>query len=197
MEVVSTNSASDEAFNHTKEASMRLANPIMLYNGSWGAWVDGEGVEPGMLLWVRTRSGKSWFSKVKEVLWEGTSKYTGEIGAICERIDKLSDNDQIAIWSNISTKLVKRRVQIEATSELLDANWQGRVATPKTMSPAIEPILQMGAGAESRFRQESACDENTQTRLWREHVLRQKERMPRQVASLGDYSRLYGPDSAY
>lgn len=197
MEVVSTNSASDEAFNHTKEASMRLASPMMLYKGSWGAWVDGEGVEPGMLLWVRTRSGKSWFSKVKKVLWEGTSKYTGKIGAVCERIDKLSDNDLIAMGSNILTKLVARQVQIEATSELLDANWQGRMATPKTMSPAIDPILQTGAGAESRYRQESACDENIQTRLWRERVRRQKERMPRQVASLRDYSRLYGRDSAY
>lgn len=197
MEVVSTNSASDEAFNHTKEASMRLASPMKLYKGSWGAWVDGEGVEPGMLLWVRTRSGKSWFSKVKEVLWEGTSKYTGEIGAVCERIDKVSDNDLIAMWSNILTKLVPRQVQKEATSELLDANWQGRVATPKTMLPAIEPILPMGAGAESRYHQEGAYDENIRTRFSRERVRQQRKRMPSQVASLRDYSRLYGRDSAY
>ena len=61
---------------------MRTARPKWLVRSRrWGAWVPGGVVERDMLICVRTRSGKSWFSKVKEVLDQRAT------GAICERID--------------------------------------------------------------------------------------------------------------
>lgn len=59
---------------------MRFARPWRL-KGKWGAWVTGESVKPDMLMCVRTRNGKSWFSKVDNVLEQRAS------GAICERTD--------------------------------------------------------------------------------------------------------------
>ena len=66
---------------------MRTAKPKRLHSGRWGAWVTGGGVEPDMLICVRTRSGTSWYSKVKNVQWEGPW------GAICERIDIAEEDD--------------------------------------------------------------------------------------------------------
>ena len=60
---------------------MRSARPKKLYCGRWGVWVSGGDVEPDMLIFVRTRSGESWYSKVSNVLWRGPQ------GAICERND--------------------------------------------------------------------------------------------------------------
>ena len=66
---------------------MRTARPKRLYSGRWGAWVTGGGVEPDMLICVRTRSGKSWYSKLKNVQWQGPG------GAICARIDIAEKDD--------------------------------------------------------------------------------------------------------
>ena len=60
---------------------MRSARPVKLKSGRWGAWVPGEDVKQDMLMCVRTRNGKSWFSKVDNVLEQRA------LGAICERID--------------------------------------------------------------------------------------------------------------
>jgi len=40
-------------------------------------------------------------------------------------------------------------------------------------------------------------DEDIQINFREEHIRRQKERIPRQIANLSDYSRLGGPDSAW
>ena len=65
---------------------MHTARPKQLYGGWWGAWVTGEDIEPDMLMCIRTRSGKSWFSKVRRVLWQGTSE------AICQRTDVVEED---------------------------------------------------------------------------------------------------------
>lgn len=87
-----------KAFTHTKEATMRSAKPMKLYCGRWGAWVPGKDIEPDMLVRICTRYGKSWYSRVKRVRWQGTS------GAICERIDISVEDDlnlEIPFLSNV------------------------------------------------------------------------------------------------
>lgn len=78
MEVVSTQSASGETINHTKESEMRIARPKRLHSGRWGAWVPGGDVKPGMLVRVIARYGKSFYCRIESVHWQGST------GAICK-----------------------------------------------------------------------------------------------------------------
>jgi len=198
MEVVSTISASGETFNHSKEDVLRLASPMKLYSGSWGAWVTGEDVKPGTIIWLRARNGKSWFSEVDTVLWEGPSKFTGELGAVCERTDIAWDNSRIVfeLLSDLLPQLEAINAQTTAKIEQLEATWPGQTVTPAPMLPAIEPMSSPNAGFRS-VQHDSAQDRGILTDYREEQIRRQKERIPCQIAGLSDYSRLYGADSAY
>ena len=46
------------------------ASPTKLRDGSWGLRVPA-GTEPGTVVQVTTRSGKSWLARTGKVLWEG------------------------------------------------------------------------------------------------------------------------------
>lgn len=199
MESVSTTSASGETFNHFMEGILRLANPLKLYSGSWGAWVTGEDVKPGTLIWIRTRKGKSWFSEVKNVVWEGPSKFTGELGAVCERVDLALDVDRVAseLVSDLIAQFESAFTQLESRVTKLEENWQEQTETPVPKLAAIESIPPLNGGYDQRDLQKNARDKEFLTDFVGERIRRQRERIPNQIARLSDYNRLYGRDSAH
>ena len=198
-EMSTTPSASGETFNHSKEAILRLASPVKLYSGSWGAWVTGEDVKPGMLIWLRARNGKSWFSEVNRVLWEGPSKFTGESGAICERMDLALDADRVVseIASDLIAQMESTFAQLESRVTKLEENLQGLTVTPVPKIAAIESIPPPNGGYKQGYHQNNARDNEFLTDFVEERIRRQRERIPNQIAGLSDYNRLYGRDSAH
>ena len=184
---------------HSKEVILRLASPVKLYSGSWGAWVTGEDVKPGTLIWLRTRNGKSWFSEVNRVLWEGPSKFTGELGAICERMDLALDADRVVseIVSDFIAQIESTFAQLESRVTKLEENWQGLTVTPVPKLAAIESIPPLNGGYQQGYHQKNARDKEFLTDFVEERIRRQRERIPNQIAGLSDYNRLYGRDSAH
>ena len=62
----------------------------------------------------------------------------------------------------------------------------------------VQTVLKYMFGHKSEeYQQESARDRDIQTDLGEERIRRQRERIPRQIAGLSDYNRLYGRDSAH
>ena len=178
---------------------MRLASPVKLYSGSWGAWVTGEDVKPGTLIWLRARNGKSWFSEVNRVLWEGPSKFNSELGAICERMDLALDADRIAseIVSHFIAQIESTFAQLESRVAKLEENGQGLTVTPVPELAAIESIPPLNGDYQQGYHQNDARDKEFLTDFVEEHIRRQRERIPNQIAGLSDYNRLYGRDSAH
>ena len=178
---------------------MRLASPMKLYSGSWGAWVTGEDVKPGTLIWLRARNGKSWLSEVIRVPWEGPSKFNGELGAICERMDLALDADRIAseIVSDFIAQIESTFAQLESRAKKLEENGQGLKVTPVPKLAAIESIPPLNGDYQQGYHQNNALDKEFLTDFVEERIRRQRERIPNQIAGLSDYNRLYGRDSAH
>ena len=199
MKSVSMTSASGETFNYSKEGNLKMASPMKLYSGSWGAWVTGEDVKPGTLIWIRTRKGKSWFSEVKNVVWEGPSKFTGELGAVCERVDLALDIDRVdpEIVSDFIAQIESAFAQLESRVTKLEENWQDQTGTTVSKLSAIESIPPLNGGYNQGDLQKNARDTEILTDFVEEHIRRQRERIPNQIAGLSDYNRLYGRDSAH
>lgn len=204
---------------------MRTARPKKLYSGWWGAYVAGGDVEPDMLMCICTRSGQSWFSKVRRVLWRGSW------GAICERIDIAAKDDlnlEIPFLdhfrpANELDKLVLGQCrnlvydwvedvngpppEIEQYEYYQDFEWDRDFYESRAQGTIEELSREVASWlwAKSNQRAESTLsgqasivgDEDIQTNFREEHIRRQKERIPRQIANLSDYSRLGGPDSAW
>lgn len=195
---------------------MRFARPWRL-RGQWGAWVTGEGVEPDMLMSVHTRNGKSWFSKVENVLEQRAS------GAICERIDISVEGDlnlEIPflsyvkpdslflgwIWDWVeevngpAPEIGKYEYyrDFERDHELYESRALGTI---QELDREIETWLRAKSNqwAEATLNgpETSVSDSDIQIDFREEEIRRQRERIPRQIANLRDYSRLGGPDSAW
>ena len=199
MEHISTTNAIGATFNYSKEDILRLASPMRLYSGSWGAWVMGKNVKPGTLIWLRTRNGKSWFSEVQRVLWEGPSKFTGDLGAICERMDIALDNSCIVfeLLSDLLSQLEEINAQSTARIKQLETTWQGQTETTASMMPVRDPMPLPDMGFKSDVKHDSIRDRGILADYREERIRRQKKRIPSQITGLNDYSRLYGGDSAY
>lgn len=206
---------------------MRTARPKMLYSGKWGAWVTGGDVRPDMLMRIRTRNGKSWFSKVKRVLWQGAS------GAICEReridlsmeddlnleipfLDQFKPNNesdqlllgQLRNWVYYQVEDVNGPApEIEQHEYYEDFVWNRDFyescaqSTIEELDRELEAWLRAKsnpwAEATPNSPKTSVSDRDIQIDFREEQIRRQRGRMPRQIANLSDYSRLAGPDSAW
>ena len=81
-EVTSTKTFYDQA---TPLEKLPLASPSRLRDGTWGFWVNGKQamsmIKPGMYVRIRTRAGKEWKKRIKEVIW--TSKNPDRPGILC------------------------------------------------------------------------------------------------------------------
>ena len=175
-----------------------------------------------MLMCIRTRSGKSWFSKVRRVLWQGPRE------AICERIDIAEENDL-----SLEIPFLDQFKSVNESDQLLLRNWvYCQVENMNGPAPEIEQyeyyedfewnrdfyeslaqstIEELGREVETWLRAKSiqrteatlnsqkgiVGGEDTKTDFREEHIRRQRERIPRQIANLSDYNRLGGPDSAW
>ena len=204
---------------------MRTARPKRLYSGRWGAWVTGGDVEPGMLICVRTRNGISWYSKVNNVLWQGPWGAICERIDIAEwdelnleipfldlfELDNGSDQLLLGQLQNIVYDGVKKAIghapEIEQYEYYKD--YRAVCDTYKSKAQDIIEIIdrerkrllqvKFNKRAEVTLHSQKECvsDENIRTDFWEEDVRRQRERIPRQIAGLSDYNRLYGRDSAH
>ena len=205
---------------------MRTARPKKLYSGRWGAWVTGGNVAPDMLTRVRARNGKSWYSRVGRVLWQGTW------GAICERID-IAEEDELDLEipfldnfrpDNEAASLLLGQIRKLVYDWVEDANGPAPFIehyeyyndlksdrdfyheflakhTIGELDREVETWLRANtnqwAEVTLNSQQECVSDEDIRTDFWEEYVRRQRERIPRQIAGLSDYNRLYGRDSAH
>lgn len=87
------------------------ATPTKLRSGDWGIRVEGD-AQPGMVVEVRTKAGKSWQAAVGEVIW------TGEGVSICTSVKSA------ALAANDNAPAGERKV---TPAKLRDGSWGARV----------------------------------------------------------------------
>ena len=61
--------------------------PAKLREGSWGAHVNNDSVQPGDVVHLTTKGGKEWDSMVEKVVWKGVDS-DGQPCALCTLVTK-------------------------------------------------------------------------------------------------------------
>ena len=82
-----------EGSQGAKSKQTLTGSPAKLNDGSWGVRVNGR-PDPGDIVEVRTRSGKTWQSTVEAVLWSGNDHSNGDPISLCQTVSdrkKVSD----------------------------------------------------------------------------------------------------------
>ena len=115
---------------------MRPARPMKLKSGRWGAWVPGEDVQPDMLICIRTLNGKSWYSKIERVYWQGVS------GAICKRKD-VSMEDDLNLEIPFLDRAKLDNPCLEWFRNWVTIKWRTQLAPLRTLSSmnALETLI--------------------------------------------------------
>ena len=109
------------------------ASPTKLRDGSWGLRVPA-GTEPGTVVQVTTRSGKSWLARTGKVLWEGDGV------ALCVEDDGFQQEAE-----DTTAGLARSgRVWQATPAKLRDGTWGCRVAG--TPSPGDEVTIVARSG---------------------------------------------------
>lgn len=178
-----------------------------------------------MLMRIHTRNGKFWSSRVKRVLWQSLSGAFCERKDIpreddlnleipfLDQFKAVNESDQLLLgrlrnWVYEWVEDMNGPApEIEQYEYYEDFEWDRDFYESRAQGTIEELDREIETWLRGKSRQRadatlnspitSVNDKDIRIDFREEHIRRQRERIPNQIAGLSDYNRLYGRDSAH